>query len=116
MDKEHSEFLALFFKKEELKEQLKEIETKIKEKEEYYLEQVNNGKQFDWCWKYQFKRTTVSWKDKFIEYNGKKEADLILAKTEETVYDHIAVDGFHNKAKQKPVEVKRKLPIKKLKK
>lgn len=97
MDNEHKLFLNLLNQEKELKEQLKQTQQQIKEKEAYYLKQIKMGKAYPWCWKYNIYKTNISWKEKFIEYLGKKKADEISSTTPQTVYPHIGVLGFHQK-------------------
>jgi hypothetical protein len=113
-DKDHREFLELKLKKRSIENELESVKKEIEEKENHLLKEMDKGKKFDWCWKTIIKRTNVKWKDMFIKYVGKKEADKISAETPETKYPHVYVSGFDpepEQSKPKRKVLRRKLSL-----
>ena len=117
-DKDYLELLELKTKKESLKNSLQEVEKKLDKKEKELLDRLHSGETIDWCWEYHIYRTNISWKDLFVKYVNKKEADLISAKVPTTVYPHIGIFGFDDPEEKIPItnNVKKKIRRFKLRK
>ena len=105
-DKDYLNLLRLKQYRETLRKQLQETESRVDEMEEIILDRIHSGEKIAWGWEYQIERTNISWKDKFIEYAGKKEADLISATTPNKIYPHVGIVGFDNPEEKIPVKQK----------
>ena len=95
LNPEHQQFLELLNTKKELEDKLKEINQLIDEREKILLTKIDEGREFNWCWKWIFKKTNISWKNEMEKLVGKKAVDEIVAKTPANEYPHIGIDGFH---------------------
>jgi len=112
LNSEHKQMLELFNRKKQLEEELKEVNESIDRKEKLILKQIDSGKTFNWCWKWIFTRTNISWKDVCIKFIGKKKVEEISARTEATKYPHVGIEGFHPRPFQKPRRFNLRRPIK----
>ena len=112
LNPEHRTLLELFNRKKQLEDELKEVNESIDRKEKLILKQMDSGKTFDWCWKWVFSRTNISWKDMCIKFVGKKKVDEISARTKAIEYPHIGIEGFHPRPIQKIKRLNLRRPIK----
>ena len=108
LNPEHRQFLELFEQRKQLEQQLKEVNEVIDRREKEYLELIDQGKTFSWCWKWIFKRTNISWKEICEQYLGKKKVQEIAAKIPATKYPHIGIEGYHPKPNKMRLNLKRR--------
>lgn len=90
----HKEFLLLKLKKKQLETEIEKCKKEIEKLEKHYLRDMAMGKSFNWCWESVITRTNISWKDLFIEYVGKKEADKVASTIPVNKYPHIHIRGY----------------------
>lgn len=88
LDGVHQEAIKLTRKKEQLKEQIKEIDERMTEIRSGLFQFAN---QLDWLWIWQKKSTRVKWKEEFVKALGQPKAEAITKQYKTKEYPQLGI-------------------------
>jgi hypothetical protein len=91
MDELHLTIYELNQEKISLEQSLKEVNDKLEQKIEKVKQLLASDNPPNWAWNWIFKKTSIAWKQEFINRLGKAEANKISAEAKQKEYPKVGI-------------------------